>query len=45
MALDLKKLKNMILYFANSPYVSDLGMTKLYKLLYFADATRSQNQN
>ena len=37
MALDQKKLKNMILYFANSPYISNLGMTKLYKLLYFTD--------
>ena len=39
MALDQNKLKNMILYFANSPCVSSLGTTKLYKLLYFADAT------
>ena len=39
MALDQKKLKNMILYFANSPYVCALGTTKLYKLLYFTDAT------
>jgi len=38
MALDQKKLKNMILYFANSPYVCNLGPTKLYKMLYFTDA-------
>ena len=37
MVLDLNKLKNMILYFAQSPSVRNLGMTKLYKLLYFAD--------
>jgi len=38
MALNQIKLKNMILYFANSPYIRNLGTTKLYKLLYYADA-------
>jgi uncharacterized phage-associated protein len=33
-----KKLKNAILFFAGHAGVSDLGVTKLYKLVYFADA-------
>ena len=39
MEVDLNKLENMILYFAQSPSVRNLGITKLYKLLYFADVT------
>ena len=39
MEVDLNKLKNMILYFAQNSSVQNLGITKLYKLLYFADVT------
>lgn len=34
---DNAKLKELILLIANHPNVTDLGLTKLYKLLYFAD--------
>jgi uncharacterized phage-associated protein len=38
MSLDINKFEAMVLYFANSPVLKkNLGLTKLYKLLYFAD--------
>lgn len=37
MSLNIKKLKNIILYIASHPNVRKLGDTKLYKLIYFAD--------
>lgn len=37
MAVNLGKLKHMILYIAGHPDVTTLGVTKLYKLIYFAD--------
>jgi len=37
MATKEQKLQNMILAFANSKHVTNLGLTKLYKLIYFAD--------
>ena len=39
MTLNAEKLRNMILFIANNEYVHDLGLTKLYKLLYFSDVT------
>lgn len=38
MTLQAEKLREAILYFANHPDVHDLGVTKLYKLLYYADS-------
>lgn len=38
MAFDLDKLKEAMLYIASHPNVSDLGLTKLYKLVYFVEA-------
>ncbi len=38
MAVDLDRLKAAILFVASHPSVTALGLTKLYKLLYFADA-------
>lgn len=35
-----EKLREAVLYFANHPSVAALGLTKLYKLLYFADVRR-----
>jgi len=37
MALKSDKLKNLILYLCVHPKVKSLGITKLYKLIYFAD--------
>lgn len=38
MSLHRDKLKDAIVFVAAHPKVRDLGLTKLYKLLYFADA-------
>jgi uncharacterized phage-associated protein len=38
MSLHREKLKDVIVYVASHAGVSDLGLTKLYKLVYFADA-------
>lgn len=38
MSVDLEKLKAAMLCIASHPSVSALGLTKLYKLVYFADA-------
>lgn len=38
MSLHREKLKDAIVYIGSHPGVRDLGLTKLYKLLYFADA-------
>lgn len=35
--LNTEKLKELMLFIANHPNVTELGMTKLYKLIYFAD--------
>ncbi len=35
--MDTEKLQELILFIANHPNVTDLGLTKLYKLIYFAD--------
>ncbi|NOT59226.1 MAG: SocA family protein [Acidobacteria bacterium] len=35
---DGKKFDELVLIIANHPNVTDLGLTKLYKLLYFAEA-------
>jgi len=37
MSLDTVKLQNLILHLAGHPKVFDLGITKLYKLIYFSD--------
>lgn len=37
MSLHREKLKDAILFISAHPRVRDLGLTKLYKLLYFAD--------
>lgn len=34
-----EKLKNLILYLCDHPKVTSLGLTKLYKLIYFSDVT------
>ena len=39
MSVDNKKLANLILYLAGHPKVSGLGLTKLYKLVFFSDVT------
>jgi uncharacterized phage-associated protein len=39
MAADLAKLKNLILHIGANPHVQNLGETKLWKLIYFIDAT------
>jgi len=39
MAADLAKLKNLILQIGANPHVQNLGETKLWKLIYFIDAT------
>jgi uncharacterized phage-associated protein len=39
MALDSSKLANLILYISGHPSVKTLGITKLWKLIYFVDAT------
>jgi uncharacterized phage-associated protein len=39
MAVNLVKLQNLILYIGSNPYVQNLGITKLWKLIYFIDAT------
>lgn len=38
MAVDTHKLNNLILHLGASPHVSNLGKTKLWKLIYFIDA-------
>lgn len=38
MALNSGKLGNLILFIANHKHVKDLGITKLWKLIYFIDA-------
>ncbi len=35
--MNTEKLNELILFIANHPNVTDLGLTKLYKLIYFAD--------
>ncbi len=37
MPFDTHKLDNLILYLGNSPHVENLGITKLWKLIYFID--------
>jgi uncharacterized phage-associated protein len=37
--VDLDKLKNLILHIGANPHVQTLGETKLWKLIYFIDAT------
>jgi uncharacterized phage-associated protein len=39
MSVNSTKLANLILYIASHPSVKQLGVTKLWKLIYFADAT------
>ena len=39
MAVELAKLKNLILHIGANPHVLNLGETKLWKLIYFIDAT------
>ena len=39
MAVELAKLKNLILHIGANPHVQNLGETKLWKLIYFIDAT------
>ena len=39
MAVDFAKLKNLILHIGTNPHVQNLGETKLWKLIYFIDAT------
>jgi uncharacterized phage-associated protein len=39
MALDSSKLANLILYISGHSSVKTLGVTKLWKLIYFVDAT------
>ena len=39
MSVDNKKMANLILYLAGHPNVSGLGLTKLYKLVFFSDVT------
>jgi uncharacterized phage-associated protein len=39
MALNSAKLANLILYISNHKDVKNLGITKLWKLIYFVDAT------
>ncbi|MBI4404991.1 MAG: SocA family protein [Deltaproteobacteria bacterium] len=39
MSVDTKKLANLILYLAGHSKISDLGLTKLYKLVFFSDVT------
>lgn len=38
MAVDLTKLKNLILHIGANPHVQSLGETKLWKLIYLIDA-------
>jgi uncharacterized phage-associated protein len=40
MTVHPEKLREAILFFANHPAVRGLGLTKLYKLLYYADVRR-----
>lgn len=37
MSVNLEKLKAVVLFIGAHPSVSDLGQTKLYKLIYFSD--------
>jgi uncharacterized phage-associated protein len=39
MDYNAEKLKAMILYISSHPVVTDIGLTKLYKIIYFADVT------
>ena len=37
MSLSTRKLDDLILYLGSSPHVENLGITKLWKLIYFID--------
>lgn len=38
-----QKLQELLIFIASSPDVRDLGLTKLWKLIYFADVTHLRN--
>lgn len=39
MPLEIRKLDDLILYLGKSPHVENLGVTKLWKLIYFIDVS------
>lgn len=45
MSLHREKLKDAIVYVGSHPGVRDLGLTKLYKLLYFADVAHLRDHD